>query len=313
MLKKQFKLRPLNDEDREEYGIMLHSAFNTWYKNHGFQGDYFACTPDDAAIFYDIYNDLNPGCSVAVFDTETDKLAGACFYHPREHHMSLGIMSVHPDYFECGVGRLLVDAILEKLSDHKLSALRLVSSAVNMDSFSLYNRSGLVPRVSYNDMILSVPTTGLDVSVPGEDRVRSATLNDIDAIADLEFEISGITRRPDYQYAIENKRGYLHASVIENEAGGLDGFIISSQCPALNMIGPCFARSEEDALALVRCHLEHFRGQVPLFLIPMQKRHLVETFYSWGARNVETHLFQVRGDYKPYAGVNIPSYLPETG
>jgi len=32
-----------------------------------------------------------------------------------------------------------------------------------------------------------------------------------------------------------------------------------------------------------------------------------------GARNVETHLFQVRGAYKPFTGVAMPSFLPETG
>lgn len=48
-------------------------------------------------------------------------------------------------------------------------------------------------------------------------------------------------------------------------------------------------------------------------MIPMDKRELVETLYEWGARNVETHLFQVRGKFQPFNGVNLPSFLPETG
>lgn len=35
--------------------------------------------------------------------------------------------------------------------------------------------------------------------------------------------------------------------------------------------------------------------------------------HGWGARNVETHLFQVRGEFQPFAGVSLPSFLPETG
>ena len=309
----EFDRRPLSDTDRTEYGHMLHSAFNTWYWRHGWGRDYFTCTPDDAAVFYDIYNDLNPGCSIAFFDRTTGALAGACFYHPREHHMSLGIMAVHPDYFGRGIGRALVNGIAQFTDDNKLSSLRLVSSAMNMDSFSLYNRSGLVPRVSYNDMILEVPADGLAVVAPGQDRVRDAKLSDIDAMAQLEHELSGISRRTDYEYAINNERGFLSAAVIEDESGTLSGFAISVKCPALNMIGPCVARSEEDALALVRRQLDNFAGQVPLFLVPMQKRHMVETLYSWGARNVETHLYQVRGDYSECRGVNMPSFLPETG
>lgn len=309
----QFDQRPLTDSDRTEYGHMLHSAFNKWYWDHGWGRDYFACTPDEAAVFYDIYNDLNPGCSIAFFDKVSNKLAGACFYHPRQHHVSLGIMAVHPDYFNRGVGRALVDGIVNFTDQNNLSSLRLVSSAMNMDSFSLYNRSGLVPRVSYNDMILEVPAGGMTVPVAGLGHVRQAVRDDLEAMAKLELELSGISRSIDYEYAIENKRGYLSAAVIEGEDGSLSGFAISVKCPALNMIGPCVARSEEDALALVRHQLDIFAGLVPLFLVPMQKRHMVETLYSWGARNVETHLYQIRGDYTPCAGVNMPSFLPETG
>jgi len=52
---------------------------------------------------------------------------------------------------------------------------------------------------------------------------------------------------------------------------------------------------------------------IPLFLIPMGKKEIVEQVYEWGGRKVETHLFQVRGEYKPFNGVVMPSFLPETG
>jgi len=77
--------------------------------------------------------------------------------------------------------------------------------------------------------------------------------------------------------------------------------------------GPCVARSEKATLALLLQATERFRGQVPLFIIPMDRRELVETLYEWGARNVETHLFQVRGKFQPFNGVSLPSFLPETG
>lgn len=292
---------------------MLHASFNAWYWKHGWGRDYFTCRPEDTRIFYDIYNDLAPECSYAAFDPANGQMMGACFYHPREHHVSLGIMAVHPNYFGRGIGRRLVDAIVDFTDSNAYKSLRLVSSAMNINSFSLYNRSGLVPRASYIDMILAVPAGGMKISVPGQDRVRDATLADVFKMAALEHEISGISRDADYAYAIVNKRGFLHAAVLENKTGGIDGFMISVQSPALNMLGPCVARTEDDALALVRRELDRFAGKVPLFLIPMEKRFMVETLYTWGARNVETHLLQARGDYQPFTGVNMPSFLPETG
>jgi ribosomal protein S18 acetylase RimI-like enzyme len=306
-------LRPLTGDDRDAYASMLHRSFNTWYGAHGWPSDYFRCAPEQAGIFLDIYNDISPGGSIAAFDSGSGKLMGACFYHPREHHVSLGVMSVHPDYFQRGVGRALVNHIVDYADSHQYAALRLVSSAMNMDSFSLYNRSGLIPHGSYHDMVLPVPSAGLQLSYPQRDQVRTAGPADVDAMTLLEMEVSGISRSNDYRYAIENPRGVLQALVIESSDGAIDGFMISIRHPALNMLGPCVARSEQAALALLLQATERFRGEVPLFVVPMDKRELVETLYAWGARNVETHLFQVRGKFQAFNGVSLPSFLPETG
>lgn len=306
-------LRPLTADDRNIYALMLHRSFNTWYRAHGWPSDYFRCAPEMTGIFLDIYADISPGCSIAAFDPNNGKLMGACFYHPREHHASLGVMSVSPEYFQYGVGRALVNHIIDYAESHRYAALRLVSSAMNMDSFSLYNRSGFIPHGSYHDMVLPVPVTGLQVHYPLRDMVRDAVSADVDAMAALEMEVSGISRVNDYRYAIENPRGVLQALVIENSEGIVDGFMISIKHPALDMLGPCVSHSEKATLALLLQATEHFRGATPLFVVPMDKRELVETLYSWGARNVETHLFQVRGKFQRFNGVNLPSFLPETG
>jgi hypothetical protein len=101
--------------------------------------------------------------------------------------------------------------------------------------------------------------------------------------------------------------------VIESATGGIAGFAASIRHPALNMIGPAFARGEEEMLALVLRELERFRGEAALVVVPMGRRRMVEALYGWGAVNVETHLTQVRGRFQPYRGVNLPSFLPETG
>ncbi len=82
---------------------------------------------------------------------------------------------------------------------------------------------------------------------------------------------------------------------------------------ALNMIGPGAARTEEGAAALILSSLQRFRGETALVVVPMDCPTLVRLMYGWGAKNVETHLFQVWGEFKPFKGVSIPSFLPETG
>ena len=313
-MKKTIILRPLQDADIVEHANLLYTSFNTWYWKHGWGKDYFGCKPQETSIFYEIYNDLTPGHSVAAFEEETGNMMGACFYHPREHHVSLGIMSVHPEYSGRGIGRQLVSSILDFTKENGFKSCRLVSSAMNMDSFSLYNRAGFIPRVTYHDMVITVPIDGLgNVSVKGEECVREAELDDIESMGELEMDISGIKREIDYRYAIENPRGVLHAIVYENDQKTIDGFMISVKHPALNMLGPCVARSEEIAIALIRKEIERFKGTWVLFSIPMEKRNMVEQMYAWNAINVETHLKEVWGEFAGFNGVSMPSFLPETG
>lgn len=199
LMEKSVLLRPLKDNDIPEHANLLYASFNSWYWKHGWGKDYFGCRPQETSIFYEIYNDLTPGCSIAAFENETGRMMGSCFYHPREHHVSLGIMSVHPNYGGRGIGRQLVNFILNytKINDYK--SCRLVSSAINMDSLSLYNRADFVPRVTYHDMVINVPNNSLaNAGDKGEECIREAIITDIEKMGDLEMEVSGIRRKIDY-------------------------------------------------------------------------------------------------------------------
>lgn len=313
-MKNSIILRPLEAADVSEHADLLYAAFNSWYWAHGWGKDYFGCHPFETSIFYEIYNDLSPGCSIAAIENKTGRMMGSCFYHPREHHVSLGIMSVHPNYAGRGVGKQLVNYILDYTKNNNYKSCRLVSSAMNMDSFSLYSRAGFIPRVTYLDMVINVSGVGLSgIDVKGDARVRSATIADIDKMADLEMEVSGIRREIDYRYAIENPRGVLNALIYENDQQHIEGYMVSVKHPALNMLGPCVARTEEIAIALIRKELERFKGTWVLFSIPIDERKMVEQMYSWHAINVEIHLKQVWGEFPGFNGISMPSFLPETG
>jgi GNAT superfamily N-acetyltransferase len=305
-------LRAMTAVDRFEVAELIYASINVWYQTHG-RPAIFVGGPRVTEVFYDVYDALEPGCAVVAENTQTGRLMGSCFYHPRTHHVSLGIMNVHPNYFGQSVSRALLQYIIDYTERHGFKALRLTSSALNLDSYSLYNRAGFVPRYVYQDMFLPVPAEGMNQSVPGAERVRDATLADVPAMAALEMEVSGITRDQDYRYCIENTAGFWHAAVYEGAGGHIDGFMISSAHPAMNMLGPCVARSETETAALILRELDRHRGKSPVFLLPVECYNLVRLLYAWGARNCELHLCQVRGEFQPFRGVNMPTFLPETG
>jgi GNAT superfamily N-acetyltransferase len=302
----------MSAEDRFEVAELIYVSINVWYQQHGMEPS-FVGGPRITEVFQDVYSALEPGCAVVAENPQTGRLMGSCFYHPRKHHVSLGIMNVHPNYFGQGVARALLQYIIDFTDQRGYKALRLTQSALNLDSFSLYNRAGFVPRHAFQDMFLAVPPEGMKRSVPGSDRVRPATASDVASMADLEMEVSGISREEDYRYCIANALGFWHVSVQETPGGDIDGFMISSAHPAMNMLGPCVARSESAAAALILGELDQHRGRSPVFLVPVDCPGLVRQMYEWGARNCELHFCQVRGEFRPFRGISMPSFLPETG
>ncbi|MDB4371525.1 GNAT family N-acetyltransferase, partial [Mariniblastus sp.] len=236
----------------------------------------------------------------------------SCFFHPRETHISLGIMNVHPDAMGQKIASRLLAHVTE-MADNQRKPVRLVSSALNLDSFSLYTRAGFTPCTAYQDMMLNVPKAGIDHAPSGLNRVRNATLADISKMVALEMELNQIAREKDFRYFIENKSGIWHVSVYENDTGDLDGFLVSVQHAASNMLGPGVTRTDQQAVALIHAELNYNRGRSPVFLIPVAHSELVKTMYQWGARNCEIHFAQVQGDWATSNGVVMPTFMPETG
>jgi hypothetical protein len=239
-------------------------------------------------------------------------IVGSCFFHVRETHVSLGIMNVHPNYFGHGIAGRLLERIIDEAEARDLP-LRLVSSALNLDSYSLYNRHGFTPFCLYQDLFFEVPEEGITIfSESDHPTVREATSVDLSEIGRLEFEISGISRERDYACFLENRTGLWKVYVTEDEEGEIDGFLVSIDHPASRMIGPGVMRSPRAALALLEVQLNRFRGKGVVFILPSSETDLIRAAYSLGARNCELHLGQVRGESQPVTGVVMPTFLPET-
>ncbi len=307
------QLRRLRPDEFAAAAELVRDSTNAWYEaKHGRTP--FPGPPEDCLVFPEVYEALDPGCCIVAEDTASGRLAGSCYFHPRETHFSLGIMNAHPDYAGRGVATRILDEVL-RLADADAKPVRLVSSAMNLDSYSLYTRRGFVPRALFQDMVLPVPEGGLAIEAPpGRGRVRDATDADAASMAELEFELNGIRRESDYAHFIANASGYWGVSVIEAEGGGLDGFLCSVKSPSSKMLGPGVARTEGGALALIHAELDaRHRGGAPVFLVPADRDELVAGLYAWGARNTELHVCQVRGECPPLRGVTLPTFMPETG
>tara|TARA_R110002096_G_scaffold173997_4_gene349588 strand:+ start:26697 stop:27629 length:933 start_codon:yes stop_codon:yes gene_type:complete len=307
----KFEIRPMTEADWDEVGELIYLSTNYWYEANG-RSRIFGCDPKEAQLFCRVYEDLDPGCCLLAIHPDSKRIIGSCFYHPRETHVSLGIMNVHPNHFGAKVAGGLLEEIISLAGSQNLP-VRLVSSAMNLDSFSLYTKRGFRSIRSFQDMFVSVPGDGLK-NLPPAQTVREATLDDVPAMVQLEEELTGIRRAKDYRYFIENRLGIWHTSVSTDATSGkIDGFLSSVTHPASNMLGPGCARTSQAAFDLIVAELDRQRGRSPVFLVPTDDQQLASALYAIGARNCELHFAQVCGETQPSAGVVMPTFMPETG
>lgn len=263
-------------------------------------------------FFFNLYGALDGSHGVVAENSSTSRLAGLSFYQVRSSHVSVAMMSVHPNYFQRGVGKAMLKFITD-VADQQQKPVRLVSSALNLDSFSLYTRAGFIPRYVYQDMLIQVPHKGLTLPLLEPMNIRSAHASDIPGMVKLEYEINGMQRESDFQFLTESKDGLWHVSVLEGEEGSIDGFMASCEHPDIHMLGPGIARNQEQFLSLILTELNAYRGHTVLQLAPAHCDKIVQSLYTLGGRNIEMHLLQVRGAYTPFTGLYTPTYMFETG
>jgi GNAT superfamily N-acetyltransferase len=292
-----------------EVAALIYRSTNEWYQTH-YGHPIFECPETDLEFFCEVYEALDPGRCFII--KKNNIVAASCFFHERDTHTSLGIMNVNPDFYGRSLGRKVLEHLID-LSDKAGKPLRLVSSAMNLDSFSLYNRYGFLVHQFYQDMLVSVPKEGFTDLPEMKGEVKKATLEDLDEIVDLEMEIHGLNKRKDYTYYMEDKSGAWEVLIHTDDS--IKGVLVSVKHPSSNIVGHGVMKNAESAFSLITSSLDRFRGMTPLVLIPSDQEELIKYMYTIKARNCETHVGQV---YNPAnldqpKGIVIPSFMPENG
>jgi ribosomal protein S18 acetylase RimI-like enzyme len=304
------KLGRLTPDAGEAAARLIHQSLSFWYDRNLNQPDRFGADWEPFLIFPDVYQGLDPDCAVTARDAVSGLLLGVCFYHPRPTHLAVGIVATHPEAGGRGVARAMLQEVLA-IADVRKLPVRLVSSLMNLDSFSLYTKLGFVPGIVFQD--LQFPPGLLPPLRPHEGSIRPATMDDVPAMADLEERRTGIRRDHDFAWFVRNEPRIWHTLVLSGSDGGIRGFLGSLSVEGIQMIGPGWMENDADALALIAAQLHHHAPGNPVFLVPARAAGLVASLYQAGARNVELHVAQVRGPAMEPQGIVIPTFLPESG
>jgi len=308
-----FTLSTIRPDESNIVAQLIHRGLAVWYEDRLGQGERFGTEWEPFLIFPEVYEVLDPGGSIVARDESSGQLIGVCFVHPRETHHSVGIVVTAPEAAGRGVAKAMVS---QAIADARAASkpVRLVSSLLNLDSYSLYTRLGFVPGAVLQDLLFVVPESGLAIEAPvGVDQVRLARADEAAALADFEMSLQGIRREGDYRFFLGNTVSLWRVLVSENRDGEMNGVMVVSLNPAMPMLGPGVTQDAETACALVWTALSELPGKSYVLLAPASQSDLIQTFYSWGARNVELHVSQVCGDAPVQRGIGFPTFLPESG
>ena len=231
----------------------------------------------------------HPGFYCVVAEADGQILGSNCM-DERSPISGIGPITIDPNVQNGGVGRSLMNAVLDRARERNVPSVRLVQAAFHNRSLSLYTKLGFDPREPLSCM--QGPAIGKTM---GDCQVRPATEADLFECNRLCAQIHGIHRGGDLAESIG--RG---AVVVERQ-GRIAGY-----STVLGFFGHSIAESMEDLQALI-ASAEKFEG--PGILVPTRNAELFRWCLENGLRVVEPLTLMTLGYYAEPSGAYLPSIL----
>lgn len=278
-------LRPALPEDASECGRVLYQAFKALADRHNFPPDF--PSPDVAAELLGMH--IADPKFYGVVAESTGRILGSNFMDERSLVPGIGPISVDPTVQNGGVGRRLMQDVLDRAAGTGAPGVRLVQAAYHNRSLCLYTSLGFQTRDPLS--VLQGPRLGL--AFPGY-QVRTATADDLAACNALCRDIHGFDRSGELRAAITHNM----ATVVEH-LGEISGY-----ATMVGFAGHSVARSNRDLMALIGAAPE-FPG--PGFLLPTRNHQVFAWCLANGLRLVMQMTLMSIGLYNEPAGAWLPS------
>jgi GNAT superfamily N-acetyltransferase len=274
-------------EDSDVCGRICYDAFSTINAAHGFPCD---LPGSEAATGLLSMMFSNPGfyCVVAEVD---GRIVGSNCMDERAVIRGVGPITIDPDAQNIGVGRKLMQAVMDRTNERGAAGVRLVQAAFHNRSLSLYTSLGFDIR----EPLSCVQGRTLERSIAGCE-VRPAKPDDADACNALSLRVHGFDRGIDLAEATEEGT----ARVVER-GGRITGYTTH-----LAFFGHSTAESNLDLQALI-ASVESFAG--PGILVPSRNHALLRWCLANGLRVIQPMTLMSAGLYSDPSGAWLPSVL----
>ncbi len=282
------ELVPAKPEHVPELGRICYEAFKDIADRHHFPPD-FPSAAFARMIMAMLIQREDEYSVTAMMDGQ---VAGSNFLLAADKVGGLGPISVEVSLQGQGIGRALMQNVVDHGRTSGVEMIRLLQDAFNMTSLALYASVGFDTKH---------PVAVMDVVAPGDpdETVRPVTPDDLVAIEELSTAIYRVSRRNE----VASNIGGPFQPFLRERGGRIVGYY------TLGMLGHGVAQTEDDMFSLVR----EVGRRAPLdgrrCFCPIREGSLYRRFLEAGFRNVKVMNLMALGPYEEPDGVWMPSVL----
>jgi predicted N-acetyltransferase YhbS len=280
-------IRRAKPEDAAACGQICYEAFYKIATDHNFPPD-LPSAEVAAGMFTQLF--AGPGfyCVVAEAD---GRIAGSNCLDERDAIAGIGPITIDPKVQNRGIGRKLMDAVLDRARERNFAGVRLVQAAFHNRSLSLYTTLGFDVR----EPLATVQGQAIKKTYEGY-TVRPAQASDIEACNNVALRVHGHHRGGELADAIRQGT----ATVVERHAR------ITGYASSLAFSGHAVAETNPDLQAIIAA-ADAFRG--PGILVPSRNSELFRWCLGNGLRVVQPMTLMSLGLYNEPKGAFLPSIL----
>jgi predicted N-acetyltransferase YhbS len=280
-------VRTAAPEDAPACGQICYDAFSTINAAHGFPCD-FPGSEASTGLLSMMFSMPDFFCVVAEVD---GRIMGSNCLDERSAIRGVGPITIDPGAQNLGVGRKLMQVVMDRANERGAPGIRLVQAAFHNCSLSLYTSLGFDIR----EPLSCMQGRTLERNIPGC-VVRPAKSDDADACNALSRQVHGFDRGVELAQAIEQGT----ARVVER------GDRVTGYTTHLGFFGHSTAESNVDLQSLI-ASAESFAG--PGILVPSRNHVLLRWCLENGLRVVQPMTLMSAGLYSDPSGAWLPSIL----
>lgn len=280
-------LRPATSDDLRECARICYEAFCAISEQHNFPPDF-----PSAEVAEFVMAAFLPHPEVyGIVAERGGRVIGSNFLHERSSIAGVGPITLDPAEQNSGAGRMLMQAVLERVRETERPGVRLVQAGYHCRSLGLYTKLGFDAR----EQLVTLQGPPIRCELPGY-RVRPAAAEDLPACDALCRRVHGHDRTGEVRDGIQHGT----AAVVEYDGR------ISGYTTGIGFMGHALGESNRELKALIAAAPTYLG---PGFLLPTRNGELFRWCLENGLQVVQTMTLMSIGMYNEPQGAFLPSVL----